>query len=137
MHGNAWFAFEIKAYKKDEEDSNKQTLDLEYHWLKTPSFRKTIDLSERPSLGIDYPPNYELHVHGPGPNQGKDMKSGDIVRLETEDAWKYPLPHASLIEMQWNLNRAAALSAAAEAGGSWDDDDGDWSLKSAEYEPDF
>jgi hypothetical protein len=41
-------------------------------------------------------------------------RSGDKISLKTDDPKTLPLPHFALLEMQWILQRVAAMSAAAE-----------------------
>jgi hypothetical protein len=62
---------------------------------------------------------------------GQLIKSGDTITLYTPDPESFPLPSEDLINLQWHLNRVAALSAAAiddylsRFGGEDYDSDGD------------
>ena len=55
----------------------------------------------------------------------KNVASGTVFTLTTEDPKEFPLPSRPLLEMQWLLHRVAAMSGAAEAqdDSDWDDND--------------
>ena len=43
------------------------------------------------------------------------IRSGDVIIFTTDDPEKLPIPSIDLLDMQWALHRATALSGAAEA----------------------
>lgn len=128
LHGDAFFAFDVGA--SHIEEGTEMWLDLKFHWLKRAGPRATVPLSEIPSLDLEMPSDVKMTVHG---QEDHSIRSGDVVRVETDDPEQKPLPLQHLIEMQWFLNRVAALSGAAEAVEperlDSDDDDDDWSLR--------
>lgn len=57
--------------------------------------------------------------------------SKDLITLKTPDPETLPLPHIKLIELQWFVNLAAAISAVAKAQYSYNDESdgcGDWAM---------
>lgn len=129
MHGRGCFALEF--IEENEEKSKSVT---RFHWLKTAIPEKTIDILEPPSLSTDFPPDYGLYMYQNTSNDGSHVHSGQEIHLETPDPINLPLPHSSLLELQWLMNRVLALSGAAEAQSLWynedDDDDFDpWLMK--------
>ncbi|KAK2746339.1 hypothetical protein FQN57_003221 [Myotisia sp. PD_48] len=56
-----------------------------------------------------------------GTDNGHHIRSGDII--QTDDPEQRPLPHTSIIQSQWLINRVAALSGAAESEDLWYDED--------------
>ncbi|EEP82078.1 predicted protein [Uncinocarpus reesii 1704] len=111
LHGNALFAFKFKSYVETE---NTRALELNFYWLKHAEPRTTVPLTEVPSLDLEAPSDIGLYNYQKGLENGHHVKSGEIVRMETDDPERKPLPLQPLLQMQWLLNRVAALSAAAE-----------------------
>ena len=54
------------------------------------------------------------HVSLTNPLTGENFRSGDRVRLSTNNPEKMPLPDIRLLELRWMLNRVAAISGAAQ-----------------------
>lgn len=46
--------------------------------------------------------------------QNKEVRSGDVITLVTENPETHPLPSFELLEMQWILHRVAAISGAVD-----------------------
>jgi hypothetical protein len=91
---------------------DERKLDLEFFWfhrpLKVPRY-----IEEIPSMPGDrkHGPNYVSLIN---PLTGENFRSGDRVRLSTNNPEKVPLPDIRLLEMQWMLNRVTAISGAAQ-----------------------
>ncbi|KAK2745455.1 hypothetical protein FQN55_006149 [Onygenales sp. PD_40] len=123
LHGRARFALHLESF---EGETNWQSMNLSFHWLKAGQ-KGNIILTQTPSLLAEKPVNYGLTNY----EIKHDLISGDPICLESTDPETMPLPHARLMELQWLLSRVAALSGAAdflELSGD-DDDDGDgWGL---------
>lgn len=113
LHDEAFFAFNSKYY---HEDKWKKSIGLKFHWLKRAEPRARVPLTEIPSLDLEMPSDFGLFIYEKGPGQGHNIKSGEIVRVETDrhDSEQKPLPSKALIEMQWILNRVAALSTGLD-----------------------
>lgn len=56
----------------------------------------------------------------------KPIYSGELVTLTTRDPVAMPLPSFELLEMQWMLNRIAALSGAADVTDEQLEDEDFW-----------
>lgn len=123
MHGRGCFALEFI-----EENEEKTKSVLQFHWLNPGIPEKTIDILEPPSLSTDFPPDYGLYMYQNTSNDdgsNNNVHSGHEIHLETSDPINLALPHPSLLELQWIMNRVMALSGAAEAQSLWYDDDDD------------
>ncbi|KUL89945.1 hypothetical protein ZTR_02890 [Talaromyces verruculosus] len=112
--GQGLFAF--KHVETSEASTDGQKMDLEFYWLKprvkTPKSLTKEDFIKRPLL-----PSNEacgdgnLHFHNVRTSQ--PVKSGDIITMRTPYPIEQALPSKALIDLQWYLNRIAALTAAA------------------------
>lgn len=129
LHTKAFFALE----SNDESlSTDKKSLTLRFYWLKKSETNVPANVLVRPELPDDLDPR-TLNVGLFNVDTSTALLSGSRVVLNTEDPETAPLPHVHLIELQWMLNRVAALSAAAEPkdlsdGESDDDDDDDWGV---------
>ncbi|KAJ6012182.1 hypothetical protein N7499_012850 [Penicillium canescens] len=101
--------FALKPIKVTE-DEKKMT--LRFFWL---------PVVHNPRLRLTDPPVYSSNLSG-APNRAKlwnyetnkEVCSGDIITVTTEDPKNNPLPSMALLELQWCLTRVLALSGAAE-----------------------
>ena len=96
---------------------DKKCLDVKFHWI--PRRRST----GRQPVSVDIlslPPSQDLDgiklYHFPTDQR---IYSGETISLTTKDPENLPLPHYGLLEMQWILQRVAAMSGAADI---YDDD---------------
>ncbi|KAK2748364.1 hypothetical protein FQN57_001024 [Myotisia sp. PD_48] len=101
------------------------SIKLKFHWLKSSSLQTSIKLTQQPS--IEHPDGFGLFSYEKGLDGQRrgHLRSGDVVRLTTDNVKERPLPNPSLIEMQWHLNRVAALSGTAESV-EWHEDERAW-----------
>jgi len=113
--------FALRPVMKTEDGKE---LVLEFHWLPvsnmTPESR--VNLLERPET------TRGRYVGGKGKHPFADHRdplhrrpiiSGHQITMKTEDPKRLPLPGFGLLEMQWHLQRIAAMSGAVD----WDDRD--------------
>ena len=96
--------------------ASKHRLVVEFHWLQPRSKgKKHIMVNARicPDClaEIDSPGQHIRLIDCPS---GKIITSGTRIAIKTDDPQKRPLPSFALLEMQWNLQRVAALSGMAE-----------------------
>jgi hypothetical protein len=115
---NGYFALEPIKLSDD-----KKCLDVKFHWI--PRRRST----GRQPVFVDIlslPPSQDLDgiklYHFPTDQR---IYSGETISLTTEDPENLPLPHYGLLEMQWILQRVAAMSGAADIYDDFDNDDDD------------
>jgi hypothetical protein len=130
MHG-IWDQGKM-ALKPIELSPDKTSLTLEVHWLRNrratesplgnPSTPPPVNLLQVPSLALT--PRESVKGFGfLDADTGERIFSGHKVTLTTDNPDERPLPSWELLEMQWVLQRLAAISGAAEFGGDWSDDD--------------
>ena len=112
-HWSGYFA--LKPVKISED---KKCLSVKLYWLPkvdgpiSSSVSRLCDppsqLEGNPSQGPGLARlfNYEMPISGCFPC----IKSGDEIKLTTEDPENCPLPHWELLEMQWILNRVVVMS---------------------------
>jgi hypothetical protein len=117
-------AYWTKAYfalQPIELSDDKKRLDVKLYWMPRREYFSSVDiLTPPPSLeGLDGGPDIKL-FHFP---TGQHICSGDTISLATDDPVMRPLPHYGLLEMQWILQRVAAMSGAAEVYDNFDSDD--------------
>ena len=99
-------------------------LDIQFFWLAKGNNPSEVCILQRPPLPV--------HLNQ-GPNvtklynvqEDKAICSGDQISLETDDPIAHPLPNLRLLEMQWFLNRVAAMSGAAEPQDDFGNDSDD------------
>lgn len=106
--GTAWanLRFALKPLKLSQDC---RSLTVQIYRLPGQTYSAKVPLVSRPD--IDRASNNWLEFTG---RWSKTMiRSGDIVCLLTKDPKKLPLPSFQLLEMQWYLHRAAALSGLA------------------------
>lgn len=115
-------------------DDNEH-LDVQFFWLRPYRHTSGVNLLWPPFLPADL---------SEGPNNVKlfdcaserKIRSGETISLRPDDPERGPLPSFALLEMQWILQRMAALSGAANKhSSSFDDDDGSVTLND-EWDPD-
>ncbi|OKL58859.1 hypothetical protein UA08_05688 [Talaromyces atroroseus] len=112
------------------EKPNSTTLKVQFYWQKNSSDGVTeIRLLTAPesTRGLYGEPDHLPTLTGTYKDNGepeyKAIASGDIFTLTTPDPDQLPLPSWPLLEMQWHLQRIAAMSGAAEAQYYLDSDD--------------
>ena len=101
---------------------DKKRLDVIFHWMPQGKYLD-VDLLRRPSAleDLDRGSNIRLFHF----LTGRPICSGDTFSLTTDDPVMHPLPDYGLLEMQWILQRLAAMSGAAEIYDDFDNDDDD------------
>ncbi|KAL3496020.1 hypothetical protein BJX62DRAFT_194793 [Aspergillus germanicus] len=92
--------------------SSSSRLTAEVHWLGTGDSAKRV-IDEKPSIDED------LSESAQGGklfdcSTDKVIRSGHVIEFATTNPGTLPLPSATILEMQWNLHRVAAISAAAD-----------------------
>jgi hypothetical protein len=112
------------ALRPLEESEDKKTLKVQFQWQRRATDRLAeVDLLTEPQSTRDYhgEPQYALMVGSgarrqPSHTDASDVHihSGDVFTLTTDDPERLPLPSWPLLEMQWILQRVAAMSGAAE-----------------------
>ena len=98
------------ALKPIQLSDDKKCLEVEFHWMPQYRYSSKVDILTPPksSEGLDGRPDIMLfHIPTKRP-----ICSGDKISLKTDDPETLPLPHFALLEMQWTLQRVAAMSAA-------------------------
>ncbi|KAL2818762.1 hypothetical protein BDW59DRAFT_151797 [Aspergillus cavernicola] len=108
LWGRARFALQPVKLSEDQ-----KSLTLRFFWLPTRKFTKRMSISTCPS------PPAALES---GPKYAKlfdclsEIKvcSGHEITMNTDDPHNKPLPSVELLQMQWTLNRIAAISGAAD-----------------------
>jgi len=117
--GKAYFALKPIGLSDD-----KKRLDLQFFWLSKSDKPYQVDILRRHSFSanLDQGPNLARIINH---ETLELICSGDNISLETSDPGELPLPNLKLLEMQWVLNRVAAMSAAAEPQNDFRDDDSD------------
>jgi hypothetical protein len=106
-HGKGYFALKPVLLSEDQ-----KCLTVKFFWLRKGSRPSQVNLCDAPSVeGRDQGPGRARL----GNHETTDLiRSGDEIRLETEDPENLPLPSWELLEMQWFLNRVVAISGAAD-----------------------
>lgn len=113
--GKPYFALQPIELSADE-----KRLDVKLHWVPRRGRCTNVDiLSPPPSLeGLDGIKLYHFPTN-------RQIFSGDLFSLTTDDPVNHPLPHYGLLEMQWILHRLAAMGGAADIYDDFDNDDDD------------
>lgn len=105
--------FALRPVDKPDE----KTLVLEFHWQREMEWEGNVDLMNEPksSRGLDSYKNGGplLRIPSGVKGQSKIIRSGDSITMTTPDPEKLPLPTWDLLEMQWYLQRVAAMSGVA------------------------
>ncbi|PWY62217.1 hypothetical protein BO83DRAFT_372964 [Aspergillus eucalypticola CBS 122712] len=118
LHSKALFALEPCGVNEE-----KTELKVKFWWLKPSRSEGPTILYEIPELPANYDPESGgICLYNPSNHQ--TIKSGDCIVVKTLDPVLFPLPDTRILEMQWLLQRLAALSGAAEPG-ELDDNDND------------
>lgn len=111
--------------------ARKRKMIVEFHWLQP----RTKGKGKKPQMvNARNRPDCLAEVDSPGQDirlfhctTKAIMTSGTRISICTDDPQKRPLPSFALLQMQWNLQRVAALSGMAEwryeKHGDSDDDD--------------
>ena len=103
------------AFKPVRASDDGRELDLLFFWQPQHQLPPTVDLSLTPrsSKNLDCcRPDQFLHRRV---NEGFDqLRSGDRIKLRTDDPKNHPLPSWDLLDMQWHLQRVVGMSGAAD-----------------------
>lgn len=112
-HAHVYWGKGLFALKPIEKSQDEKELEAHFYWLRQYKHSTQVDPLFLPQHIF---PHSSVGKHIKLFNCITDQKicSGDIVRFETTDPDKYPLPSFALLEMQWILQRVTALSGAAE-----------------------
>jgi hypothetical protein len=106
---------------------DKKRLKVKFFWLPRYQHSSRVDILHTPSIpgDVDQEPNV---VKMWNVQTEKKIYSRDEICLETSDPERLPLPDWRLLEMQWTLNRVAAMSGAAGLPDEFEDSDDDWEV---------
>ncbi|KNG84143.1 hypothetical protein ANOM_008303 [Aspergillus nomiae NRRL 13137] len=106
-----------------EVSDDRKILTVRFFWIPISKYMKTMDLKTMPSIPLNL--GYTgKRIKLFNCESGKQIYSGDIITITTTDPDEYPLPSFELLEMQWLLTRALALSGTADFDPEdWDDSD--------------
>jgi len=119
-HERAFFALKPVDISED-----KKKLRMQFYWLPKNKFSNGVDALRVPVI----PETEDGSIHEIGlwdVKTRQEIHSGHVLDVETDDPENLPLPDVRLLDMQWMLNRVAALSGAAEPrDDSFHDDDTD------------
>ena len=99
------------ALKPSPPSDDRKQLDLQFLWLPAAKFSRKVPMVSRPVLPNDLdagPRNIKLF------RDEQRICSGRVFDVTTSDPEKLPLPSVELMEMQWILNRAAAVSGVVD-----------------------
>ena len=103
------------ALKPETASEDGKELDLLFFWQPRHELLPLVDLSMTPKSSEK--------LEGCRPDQalfrrvdvGFDhLRSGDRIKLRTEDPQRHPLPSWELLDMQWNLQRVVGMCGAAD-----------------------
>ena len=113
------------ALKPIQMAPDNRSMEVKFYWLKHRPRTKYTSLLQTPDLPSDFPSGCGDMKFWDCLSEQK-ICSGHTIIMHTDDPINHPLPSEELLRMQWNLNRVAALSGAAEISDlheSSDDDD--------------
>ena len=112
------------ALKPIRLSDDMKRLDIQFFWLAKGNHTSEVRILQRPPIPMDSDqgPNFTKLYNV---RADKKICSGDTISLETDDPVAHPLPDVRLLEMQWFLNRVAAMSGAAEPQDDFGDDSDD------------
>jgi hypothetical protein len=113
------------ALKPLELTPDMRRLKVKFVWLPRYPNSSLVDVLDCPSIpsGVGHGPK---NVKMWNVETFQMLKSGDEIWLETDDPTSKPLPDWRLLDMQWVLQRLAALSGAAEPKADSIESDDDW-----------
>lgn len=113
------------ALKPIELSEDRKSLTIQFYWMPMHDRRARMPILERPSLPDDLPACGPLKLYDNYTDNR--LVSGDKMVLTTHDPDSLPLPSVDLLQMQWVLQRVAAMCGGAEVEDDYDfsDDDGD------------
>lgn len=112
VHG-AWekAAWALKPLRVS--DDHKK-LEAQFFWLQIGTYAKGVSVMTRPSLPDRLPSGpKDFFLHDC--KTLRQITSGNVIVIETDDPINHPLPSFELLQMQWVLHRVLALSGAGEA----------------------
>ncbi|RAH85150.1 hypothetical protein BO86DRAFT_440546 [Aspergillus japonicus CBS 114.51] len=101
----AWASLHF-ALRPVELSRDFKSLSVQFFWLPGQQCPSDVPLLSPPAFGPDNTGGWEFR----NPWNSRRLQSGDFLRLLTHDPERCPLPSFELLEIQWYLHRAAALS---------------------------
>ncbi|RAL03192.1 HNH endonuclease signature motif containing protein, partial [Aspergillus ibericus CBS 121593] len=108
LHAKGYFALE--PVRTDPEG---KWMVLRIWWLKVNASGGAVRLSNIPDLPGDVEPaDYGIGMMNF--RTQKPIRSGDEITLQTPDPVNLPLPDIRILELQWMMNRVAAMRGGAE-----------------------
>lgn len=124
-HVNSLFALKPIRISDD-----KKRLLAKFYWLTSHQKFDSVDISIVPTLPSNLTGRGDMHKAWNIVTE-KKIISGDEIVFETSDPENLPLPDWNLLDMQWTLQRVAALSGAADMllDDSEDDDSDDGGIE--------
>ncbi|EZF68489.1 hypothetical protein H105_09006 [Trichophyton soudanense CBS 452.61] len=124
-HGSSLFALKPIHISDD-----KKRLLAKFYWLTSHQKSDSVDISTVPTLPSNLTGRGDMHKAWNIVTE-KKIISGDEIVFETSDPENLPLPDWNLLDMQWTLQRVAALTGAADMllDDSEDDDSDDGGIE--------
>lgn len=121
-NAHAYWDRTLFALKPLSLSKDTKTLEVQFFWLAQRGKTRSVDILSRP--------NFPSNLDSPGNNiklyncpTDRKLCSGDVITLVTDDTDKQPLPSMAILQMQWYLQRVAALAGAADADSDDEDED--------------
>ncbi|KAF3893061.1 HNHc domain-containing protein [Trichophyton interdigitale] len=108
-----WHSKGLLGLQPVEISEDKSRLTLRFYWLPQHQFSRNVDLSARPDIPCDLN-GLEMDFKAWNAITERKIRSGDEIILTTSDPQNLPLPDWDLLELQWTLQRLAALSGVVD-----------------------
>lgn len=120
MHTQGYFALEPIGL-----DPDRRKLTLCFWWLRQGKSDQKVSISDFPDLNSTYDPQGDC-IGLLNMQTYRPLRSGDVIVLTTPDPDTHPLPDTRILELQWTMNRVAAMRGSAEPDdpfGDYDSED--------------
>jgi hypothetical protein len=97
-----------------------KTLKVQFFWLSEYNFERSLDLRGIPwlSSNLDHDQAESVLYNR---ETKKEICSGDIIEITTQDPKECPLPDVRLLDLLWVLHRLMAIREASEEHDDYDD----------------
>lgn len=95
-----------------DSDPEGKWINVALWWLKPSKEAGSIDLVIPPQLPSDFDPRV-LAINLHNVLTGRLFRSGDVIKFETPNPATHPLPSTHIIELQWLMQRLAAIVGVA------------------------